>query len=98
MTPAQFLGRVKRGDIPPVCLFLGQEGYNRARCKQALIEASPVPMERFDAGETVLAAILDDARAMSLFSSERLMFVGNAEAALPRGRAAAAAAFVKIDI
>ncbi|NDJ11038.1 MAG: hypothetical protein EBY17_07580, partial [Acidobacteriia bacterium] len=92
MTPAQFLGRVKRGDIPPVCLFLGQEGYNRARCKQALIEASPVPMERFDAGETVLAAILDDARAMSLFSSERLMFVGNAEAALPRGRAAAAAA------
>ncbi len=91
MTPAQFLGRVKRGDIPPVCLFLGQEGYNRARCKQALIEASPVPMERFDAGETVLAAILDDARAMSLFSSERLMFVGNAEAALPRGRAAAAA-------
>lgn len=92
MTPAQFLGRVKRGDIPPVCLFLGQEGYNRAKCKEALVAASSVPMERFDAGETVLAAILDDARAMSLFASERLMFVGNAEAALPRGRAAAAAA------
>ena len=91
MTPAQFLGRVKRGDLPPVCLFLGQEGYNRTRCRQALAEASPVPMERFDAGETPLAAILDDARAMSLFASERLMFLGNAEAAMPRGRAAAAA-------
>jgi len=90
MTPAQFLGRVKRGEIPPVCLFLGQEGYNRARCRQALVEAYPAPMERFDAGETSLPAILDDARAMSLFASERLMFVGNAEAAMPRGRAAAA--------
>ena len=75
-----------------MCLFLGQEGYNRARCKQALVEASSSPLERFDAGETNLAAILDDARAMSLFSSERLMFIGNAEAAMPRGRAAAAAA------
>ncbi len=91
MTPAQFLGRVKRGEVPSVCLFLGQEGYNRARCRQALVEAFPVPMERFDAGETPLAAILDDARAMSLFASERLMLVGNAEAAMPRGRAAAAA-------
>ena len=26
MTPAQFLARVKRREIPPVCLFLGQEG------------------------------------------------------------------------
>lgn len=92
MTPVQFIGRVKKGDIPPVCLFLGQEGYNRTRCRQALVDAIAAPIERFDPAETGLAAILDDARAMSLFSSERFLFVGNAEAAMPRGRAAAAAA------
>jgi DNA polymerase-3 subunit delta len=92
MTPAQFIGRAKRKELPPVCLFLGQEGYNRRRCREALAEAFPgVEMERFDAAETELAAILDDARAMSLFASERLMVVTNAEAAMPRGRAAAAA-------
>jgi DNA polymerase-3 subunit delta len=85
MTPAQFVARVKRGDIPPVALFLGQEGYNRKRCREALIAASPgVEAEQYDASETPLAAIVDDARAMSLFASERLIFVNGAEAAVPR--------------
>jgi DNA polymerase-3 subunit delta len=90
MTPAQFLGRVKRKEVPPVILFLGQESYNRRRCREALIAASPVPAETFDAGQTELAAIVDDARAMSLFASERLMIVSNAEAAVPRASRAAA--------
>jgi DNA polymerase III subunit delta len=84
LTPAQFLGRVKRGEIPPVCLFLGQEGYNRKRCREAVIAAAGVAPETFDAAENSLAGIIDDARAMSLFASERLMFVVNAEAAMPR--------------
>lgn len=84
MTPAQFLGRVKRGEVPPVSLFLGREGYNRKRCRAAVIAACSVAPETFDAGETSLAAIIDDARAMSLFASERVMFVVNAEAAMPR--------------
>jgi DNA polymerase-3 subunit delta len=92
MTPAQFLGRIKRKEIPPVILFLGQESYNRRRCREALIAASPVPAETFDAGQTELAALIDDARAMSLFASERLMLVSNAEAAMPRSSRAAAAA------
>ncbi len=92
MTPAQFLGRVKRGEIPPVSLFLGQEGYNRKRCRAAVIAACPVAPETFDAGETSLAALVDDARAMSLFASERLMFVVNAEAAMPRTSRSAASA------
>jgi len=92
MTPAQFLARVKRNELPPVCLFLGQEGYNRKRCRAAVAAASAVEMEQFDASETPLAAIIDDARAMSLFASERLMFITNAEAAMPRaGRTAASA-------
>jgi DNA polymerase-3 subunit delta len=85
MTPAQFIARVKRNEIPPVCLFLGQEGYNRRRCREALVAAAKgVTSEQYDASETSLAAIIDDARAMSLFVSERLIFVVGAEAAMPR--------------
>lgn len=85
MTPAQFVARVKRKEIPPVCLFLGQEGYNRKRCREALVAAMPgVESEQYDASETPLAAIVDDARALSLFASERLIFVIGAEAAVPR--------------
>jgi DNA polymerase-3 subunit delta len=91
MTPAQFLGKVKRGEIPPVCLFLGQEGYNRKRCREAVISAAAAQPETFDLGESSLSAIVDDARAMSLFASERLMFAVNAEAAMPKSSRSAAA-------
>ena len=85
MTPPQFLARIKRKEIPPVCLFLGQEGYNRRRCREALVAAmSGVESEQYDASETSLTAIVDDARAMSLFASERLIFVIGAETAMPR--------------
>ena len=33
------LARARRREIPPVCLFLGQEGYNRRLCREALIAA-----------------------------------------------------------
>ena len=92
MNPAQFLARVKRNEVPPVCLFLGQESYNRKRCREAVIAWSCLEPEQFDANETALAAIIDDARAMSLFASERLMIVVNAEAAMPRTARSAASA------
>jgi DNA polymerase-3 subunit delta len=76
---------VKRNEVPPVCLFLGQESYNRRRCRQALVQAMQgVESEQYDASETSLAAIIDDARAMSLFATERLIFVTAAETAMPR--------------
>jgi DNA polymerase III subunit delta len=85
MTPAQFLARVKRNEVPPVCLFLGQESYNRKRCREALVAAANgVEAEQFDASETSLNAIIDDARAMSLFATERLIFVIGAETTMPR--------------
>src|SRR4051812_25100323 len=46
---------------------------------------------RHDLSETAIAEVLDDARSLSLFASERLLWVVNAEAVLPKGRAAAAA-------
>jgi len=85
MTAAQFLGRVKRSEIPAVCLFLGQEAYNRRRCRDALIAAKAgIEPEHADAAESSLAAIVDDARAMSLFASERLIFLRSAELLMPR--------------
>lgn len=81
MTPARFVARVKRGEIPPVCLFLGQENYSRRLCREALLDALKLESEQYDASETALAVIIDDARAMSLFASERLIFVIGAEAA-----------------
>jgi len=85
LKPSEFIARVKRGPIPPVCLFLGQEGYNRRRCRDALVAAAQgVEAEQYDLAETALAAVIDDARAMSLFASERLIFVIGAEAAMPR--------------
>jgi DNA polymerase-3 subunit delta len=85
MSPAQFLARLKKGDVPPVCLFLGSEAFQRRRCRQALLESqSDAEVTQYDAGETALAEIVDDARALSLFASRRLISVIAAEAALPR--------------
>jgi DNA polymerase-3 subunit delta len=84
MTPAQFIARAKKNDVPPVVLFLGQESYNRKRCREALITARGVEPEQFDMAESSLAAVVDDARAMSLFASERLMIATAAETAMPR--------------
>jgi DNA polymerase-3 subunit delta len=100
MTPAQFLARVKRNEVPPVCLFLGLEGYNRRRCAEALFawsKAAGVEPERLDAAQTALAAVVDDVRSMSLFASERLVFIRNAEAAMPRASRSAAASMADDD-
>ena len=92
MTPAQFISRIKKSDIPPVSLFLGQEGYYRARCREALAAALNLEPEIHDAATMPLAAIMDDANAMSLFTQERLIYVINGEAAMPRVSRASAAA------
>jgi DNA polymerase-3 subunit delta len=97
MTPDQFLLSLQKGAPAPVYLFLGPEPYQRDRCRRALIDAvlgsAPDDREggltRVDLSEVPLAAALDDARALSLFATRRLIWIGSAEAILPRGRAAA---------
>lgn len=92
MTPAQFLARMDRRDFAPAYLFLGPEGYHRLRARAALVKAalgageSEGAISEYDLAETPLAAVIDDARALSLFASERVIFAANAEAALPRTR------------
>jgi len=87
MTPAQLLSRIKKGDAPAAVLLLGPEAYDRLRLKRAL--AATVPEDavaRHDLGEVDLATVIDDARALSLFAADRIIWAANAEAALPRGR------------
>ena len=95
MTPEQFLASLQKGAPAPAYLFLGSEPYQRDKCRKALIkaalgddaEARESGLARLDLRETPLAAVLDDARSMSLFASQRLIWVASAEAVLPRGKA-----------
>jgi len=96
VTPEQFLARLAKNGPEPAYLFLGPEAYERDRARRALLDAV-LPAEdrengytRHDLDQTPLAAAIDDARALSLFASRRVIWLGRAEAALPRTRASAA--------
>lgn len=96
MTPEQFIRSLDQKAPPPVCLFLGPESYRRDLCRKALLQRVLAPEEReegltrHDLEEVTLAEVLDDARSMSLFAGNRLVWVAGAESVLPRGRSAAA--------
>jgi DNA polymerase-3 subunit delta len=94
MTPQQFLTHIRQEPPAPAYLFLGPEPYLRAYCRRALLErvlpdpaARPDGLTRHDLEEIPLQAILEDACSLSLFVTERLIWVSNAEAVLPRTKA-----------
>jgi DNA polymerase III subunit delta len=90
MHPDQFLARLSKNGPEPAYLFLGPEAFERTRCRRALLDAVLPPDERengftrHDLDRTPLAAALDDARALSLFASRRVIWLAAAEAAVPR--------------
>jgi DNA polymerase-3 subunit delta len=89
MTPSQILSRIAKSAVPPVMLLVGPEAYQRRRIREALFATVPEDaVTRHDLSQMSLAEILDDARSLSLFAAERVIWVSNAENALPRGRAA----------
>lgn len=94
MTPEQFITSLKSRPPRPAYLFLGPEAYRRKACRQALAEkALPEDLResgfaRHDLADLSIQEILDDARSLSLFAAERVIWVQSAELALPRGRAA----------
>ncbi|MEO5923968.1 MAG: DNA polymerase III subunit delta [Bryobacteraceae bacterium] len=97
MTPDQFLAKLKKDGPEPVYLFLGPEAFERERCRRALFAAA-LPEEAREDGFTrhgldqiPLAAAIDDARSMSLFAQQRLIWLASAEAAVPRTRASSKA-------
>jgi len=93
LSPEQFLERIRKAAPAPAYLFIGPELYDLRRCRQAMIERVLRPderengVERHDLAQTPLPAVLDDARSLSLFAMNRVIWVSSAEAALPRGRA-----------
>ena len=89
MNPGQLLAKLKQGKLPPAVLLLGPEAYQRRQLKEALVGAfAAEALTQHDLAEVSLAAVLDDARSLSLFVADRLFWIVNAEATLPRGRAA----------
>jgi DNA polymerase-3 subunit delta len=94
MTPEQFLDRLKQKGPEPVYLFIGPESYSRERCRRALIDAALPPedretgLTRHDLDQVSLAAAIDDARSLSLFATDRVIWLARAEAALPKGKSA----------
>ena len=90
MSPEQFLQRIRKAEPAPAYLFLGPEAYQRTLCRKALIERA-LPngdvengLTRTDLEETTIAAILDDARSLSLFATDRVIWASSAELALPK--------------
>jgi DNA polymerase-3 subunit delta len=89
MTPPQLLGRIAKGNVPAAVLLLGPEAYQRLRIKEALLATVPEDaVARHDLSQLTLAEVLDDARSLSLFAPERVIWISNAESALPKGRGA----------
>jgi DNA polymerase III subunit delta len=90
MTPEQFLAKLAKQPPAPVYLFLGQESYQRKLCKAALLDKVLPGELRIEGLTTVdledvnLAEVLDDARSMSLFATDRVVWVNSAELSLPR--------------
>ncbi|MGH9639715.1 MAG: DNA polymerase III subunit delta, partial [Bryobacteraceae bacterium] len=93
MTPEQLLAQIAKQPPAPVYLFLGPEAYQRRMCKHALTERvlgadGQAGLTQTDLENATLAEVLDDARSLSLFATERLIWVSGAELALPRRTAA----------
>ena len=90
MTPEHFLLQITKQPLAAAYLFLGQEGYGRRLCKEALTkrvlpaDARAEGFTQLDLENTTLSQVLDDARSLSLFASERVLWITSAELALPR--------------
>lgn len=90
MNPDQFLARAAKQPIAPAYLFLGPEGYYRRLCREALCDRALGSEHRSDGlthvdlEETTVTNVLDDAKSLSLFASDRVIWVTSAELALPR--------------
>lgn len=90
VNPEQFLARVAKQPLASAYLFLGPEGYYRRLCREALCDRALGLGQRgdglthVDLEETTVANVLDDARSLSLFASDRVIWITSAELAMPR--------------
>ena len=93
MTPEQFLAKIAKQPPLPAYLFLGQEGYQRKLCREALLarllpgDARAEGFTQVDLDGLSLSEVLDDARSLSLFASERLIWIAGYRGPFIRARA-----------
>ena len=96
MTPEQFRRDLTKNPPASLYLFVGNEGYQRGLCRKAMMRAvlgvdtaaeAGDGFTYLDLAEMKIDEALDDARAMSLFVTRRLIWIASAEAVLPRGKA-----------
>ena len=84
MTPAQALSHLQK-EFGAAYLLLGAEAYQRGRVKEAIVaavlgtEGREYGLTQYSLAETPLAAVLDDARSLSLFAPERVIVVRDAK-------------------
>lgn len=83
--PLEFEGRVERGEIDPLYLFLGPERYLRREALDLLVgtveEAfRAFNVDRFSAAETPVEAALDVALQLPMMARRRLVVVSNVDA------------------
>src|SRR5262245_3640962 len=92
MTPDEFLRSIAQKPPAPAYLFIGPETWSRDRCRRALMERVLPPEDRadgfnrFDLDEVELRAVIDDARSLSLFASNRVIWVSSAESDTRAGK------------
>ena len=91
LKPGDLIRRFRKGGKPAAgYLFLGAEPFYRGRCRQALCEAAlgknpdETAVEEIDLGEIPLTGLIEEARTLSLFCSDRVVIGRNAELAVPR--------------
>lgn len=90
MLAREFLTSIGKRPPEPVYLFVGTDFYTRRQAREALTAAvlgdedRESGVTRLDLDEGSIATVIDDASALSLFASKRLIWVSNAELALPK--------------
>ncbi|MBV9264616.1 MAG: DNA polymerase III subunit delta [Acidobacteriaceae bacterium] len=90
LNPEQFLARLPKQPLAPAYLFAGPEGYYRKLCRDALVSRTLPEDSRADGftytdlEQCSLSDVLDDARSLSLFAANRVIWISSAELALPR--------------
>lgn len=97
--PPDLIMQFRKGGRPAAgYLFLGAEPFYRGRCREALLEAvlgsdrDGSSVTEIDLRQEPLTALIEEARTMSLFASNRLVIGRSAEGALPRAASAASKA------
>ncbi len=103
LKPADLILKLRKGGKPePGYLFLGAEPFYRGRARQAVRQAAlgetaeDVAVEELDLAERSLVELVEEARAMSLFASDRLVIGRNAEQAVPKAASNAAKAAQRV--